>query len=566
MTAEPTGKPAEFEPMLAEMSARLLAASPEEFDAELAGALERFVLFLGADRGGVALFEADGTVRVPHRFARPGIVPATANPAEEVPEWLDRARSGRGFIMRRAGDVPAGWPKVREYVRRIGLKSHAMFPLRAGSTPIGLISVASLTHEHDWPEKLLAGFQLFGEILASAIVRNRKERALRASLEEISSLKERLEAENALLREGAPATPSFDEIVGQSPSLRQVMHLVEQVAPTNAAVLLTGETGTGKELVARAIHARSRRRDRSLVPVNCAALPGTLIESELFGYERGAFTGAVHRRIGRFEVAHEGTIFLDEIGDLPLDFQGRLLRVLQEGTFERLGSSRTVRVDARVIAATNRDLRTAVREGRWHADLYFRLNVFPIELPPLRKRREDIPLLVWFFVARKGAALGRRVTGIPARTMSALCRYEWPGNVRELESAIERALILSPGETLVFDERTLLGREGAPGEGAHESLEAVEREHILRILGECGGKVAGRGNAAERLGLNRSTLRSRMEKLGIARPPAPGGKKIPYDARGGPGWKTPGDAGPGSRPTGSRPTSGRGSRRTSSPG
>ena len=523
MASETPVEPPGFESMLSAMSARLLAATPDAFDTEMSQVLEEFVRFLNADRGGLALFEPDGTVRVAHRFAKPGFVPGPANPAADVPEWLDRARSGRGFIMRRPEDIPPDWTRVRQYVRSVGMKAHAMFPLRVGTTPIGLISVASLTKEHDWPERLLARFQLFGEILASAIVRSQKERALRASLDEISRLKERLEAENTLLREEAPGEYQLDEIVGQSPALRQVLHLVEQVAPTNAAVLLTGETGTGKELIARAIHARSRRAKKPLVCVNCAALPGTLIESELFGYERGAFTGALHRRIGRFELAHGGTIFLDEIGDLPLDFQGRLLRVLQEGTFERLGSSQTVKVDTRVVAATNRNLTSAVREGRWHGDLYFRLNVFPIEVPPLRERREDIPLLVWFFVSRKGAALGRRVTAIPERTMAALRKYDWPGNVRELENSIERALILSPGGTLVFDERMLLGSGGAARGGDAESLDAVEREHILRILLECGWKVAGRGNAADRLGLNRSTLRSRMEKLGIRRP---AGRKI----------------------------------------
>ena len=509
----------DFESMLSEVSARLLAAAPDGFDAEMSRVLERFVLFLRADRGALAVFEPDGTLRVTHDFAKKGFPRAPSSPGNQIPSWVDQARSGRGFLMRNPEDVPPDWTKEREYVRKVGMKSHAMFPLRVGTTPIGTISIASLTKEQDWPEKLLSHFQLFSEILASAILRNRKERELLASLDEISRLKEQLEAENTFLREENPGPYRPDEIVGQSAALRQALHLVNQVAPTNATVLLTGETGTGKELLARAIHARSRRRRRPLVSVNCAALPGTLIESELFGYERGAFTGAFQRRIGRFELAHGGTIFLDEIGNLPLDFQGRLLRVLQEGTFERLGSSQTIHVDARVIAATNRDLSSAVREERWHADLYFRLNVFPIEVPPLRDRQDDIPLLVWFFVTRKNTALGRRVTTIPERTMAAFQRHRWPGNVRELESVIERALILSPGESLVVDERALSGAEGAAEPAG--TLEVVERGHILRVLGACGWKIAGRGNAADRLGLNRSTLRSRMERLGIRRPARP---------------------------------------------
>jgi len=510
--------PSGFEPMLSEMSARLLAATPEEFDAEMAKALERIVLFLDADRGAFSLIQPDGTIRLTHGFARPGIPAPPHSLGVEGPEWLDRARSGRGIIMRRFEDIPPEWTRERAYMRRAGMKSHVMFPLRVGSKSIGTISVASLTKERDWPERLLSQFQLFGEILASAIVRSRTERELRASLAEISRLKERAEAENVVLREDVRDAQGFDEIVGRSPALMRVLHLVGQVAPTGSAVLLTGETGTGKELIARAIHRRSPREKRPFIAVNCAALPGTLIESELFGYERGAFTGALQRRLGRFEVASGGTIFLDEISDLPGDVQGRLLRVLQEGTFERLGSSHTIRTDVRIVAATNRDLEAGVAAGSWRADLYYRLKVFPIEVPPLRERREDIPLLVWYFVSRKNATLRRTVARIPDRVMTAFERYNWPGNVRELENVIERALILSPGETLLVDEHTF-GSHGKPRpESGIWRLADVERAHILGVLGECGWKVAGRGNAADRLGLNRSTLRSRMEKLGIRRP------------------------------------------------
>jgi transcriptional regulator with GAF, ATPase, and Fis domain len=347
-----------------------------------------------------------------------------------------------------------------------------MFPLRVGESSIGLISLASFTSPREWPPELVTRFGLFGEILASAIVRARVERELRASLAEISRLKERAEAENIVLREEVRDAQGFDEIVGRSPALIHVLHLVEQVAPTGSAVLLTGETGTGKELLARAIHRRSARRERPFVAVNCAALPGTLIESELFGYERGAFTGALQRRLGRFEVAGGGTIFLDEISDIPGDIQGRLLRVLQEGTFERLGSSHTIRT------------------------------------------------VVWYFVTRKRTTLGRAVTRIPDKSMTALERYDWPGNVRELENVIERALILSAGDTLLVDDRTF----SAPGRPRMDSgifrLEDVERAHILKVLSDCGWRISGHGNAAERLGMNRSTLRSRMEKLGIDRPPA----------------------------------------------
>jgi formate hydrogenlyase transcriptional activator len=506
--------------MLAEISARLLAASPEDFDAELQRTLERFVHLFEADRGSLGRFDADGVLRATHQYAKEGIPPVEIGPMDYAPSWMERVRSGSGVVIRSVEDIPSEWTSEHAYVQEVGMKAHIMFPLRVGEAPFGFIALGSFQGDRDWTEDVLLQFRLFGEIIASAIVRCQKEKELRASFEEISRLRDRLQAENILLREEIHSAQEFNEIVGQSAALRHVLRLVEQVAPTTSSVLLTGETGTGKELVARAIHDRSERRQHSLVVVNCASLPGTLIESELFGYERGAFTGAHQRRLGRFEVAHGGTIFLDEIGDLPLDLQGRLLRVLQEGTFERVGSSQTIRVDVRVIASTNRDLSAAVKEGQWRSDLYYRLRVFPIEMPPLRARRDDVPVLVWFFVTRKQASLGKSVTRIPDRAMEALRSYDWPGNVRELENVVERALILSAGETLFFDEHLLIPN-GDPEPGARgESLEEVERAHILRVLEDCGWKIAGPGNAADRLGLNRSTLRSRMERLGIQRPPA----------------------------------------------
>jgi transcriptional regulator with GAF, ATPase, and Fis domain len=344
--------------------------------------------------------------------------------------------------------------------------------------------------------------------------------ALEASLREVSELKERLEAENLVLREDVRHAHGFAEIVGTSAALGRVLRQVEQVAPTDAPVLLLGETGTGKELVARAVHESSRRRERPLVTVNCAALPPALVESELFGYEKGAFTGAVQRTIGRFEVAHGGTIFLDEIGELPIEVQAKLLRVLQAGEFERLGSSKTVKVDVRLVAATNRELEREVREGRFRADLYYRLSVFPVALPPLRERREDIPLLVWRFVERRQAALGRAVKRIPDRLMRAFVAYDWPGNVRELQNVVERALIMTTGATLAADPAFLEAAPVVPAVGPKASLAEAERAHIEAVLGECGWKISGPGNAADQLGLKRSTLQFRMKKLGIVRPGA----------------------------------------------
>jgi DNA-binding NtrC family response regulator/PAS domain-containing protein len=367
---------------------------------------------------------------------------------------------------------------------------------------------------------------LFGDEPGAVIVHadvtelSETKAALEASLREVNELKERLEAENLVLREDVRHARGFAEIVGTSAALGRVLRQVEQVAPTDAPVLLLGETGTGKELVARAVHESSRRRERPLVTVNCAALPPALVESELFGYEKGAFTGAVQRTIGRFEVAHGGTIFLDEIGELPIELQAKLLRVLQAGEFERLGSSKTVKVDVRLVAATNRELEREVREGRFRADLYYRLSVFPVALPPLRERREDVPLLVWHFVERRQAALGRAVKRIPDRLMRAFVAYDWPGNVRELQNVVERALIMTTGATLAADPAFLEAAPLVPPVGPKASLAEAERAHIEAVLGECGWKISGPGNAADRLGLKRSTLQFRMKKLGIVRPGA----------------------------------------------
>lgn len=334
--------------------------------------------------------------------------------------------------------------------------------------------------------------------------------------EEIAQLKAKLEQENLYLQEEIKTQHNFGEILGQGQPIKKVLKAIETVAPTDANVLILGETGTGKELVARAVHNLSLGKDKALVKVNCAALPAGLIESELFGHEKGAFTGALSRKIGRFELAHGGTIFLDEIGDLPLELQAKLLRVLQEGEFERVGSSQTIKVDVRVIAASNRDLERAVQEGKFRQDLFYRLNVFPIQIPPLRERKKDIPLLVGYFAMKYGTKLGKKVETIPQKVMDALQAYRWPGNIRELENVIERGVIISQGSQLELGE--WLPKPGLSPRGRRvPTLEELEKQHIMEVLELTGWRVSGEKGAAKLLGLKPTTLEARMTKLGIRR-------------------------------------------------
>jgi PAS domain S-box-containing protein len=343
---------------------------------------------------------------------------------------------------------------------------------------------------------------------------------LEGALAEVKRLRDRLQAETIYLPEEIKSTHNFEEIIGNSKAMLETLRMVEQVAVTDATVLLLGETGTGKELLARAIHSHSGRKDRPLIKVDCGTLPSGLIESEMFGHMKGAFTGAHESKVGRFELANHGTIFLDEIGELPLDVQSKLLRVIEDGRFQRLGSKDEQEVDVRIIAATNRDLKIEMRDGRFRADLYYRLSVFPIESSPLRARREDISLLVSFFVSKFAATLGKTIKSVDKASLDALIAYDWPGNIRELRNVIERTIILSSGDSL--DVKESLGLVEAPSAASNgplkQSLQSVERERIHGALEEAGWKIKGIGNAASRLGISPSSLRTRMKTLGITRP------------------------------------------------
>ncbi len=415
--------------------------------------------------------------------------------------FVFRTRQGRVFSLEEARAVSA---TTGELFEREGIQSLCCVPLISRGTALGTLNVGSRRPDRFLGDDLGFFNQVAGQVAIAL------DNAL--SYKRIEELNVRLEEEKVYLEDEIRTDNRFEEIVGQSRALKATLKQLETVAPTDSTVLIYGETGTGKELLARAIHDLSARKQATFVKLNCAAIPTGLLESELFGHEKGAFTGAIAQRIGRFELAHRGTIFLDEVGEIPIELQSKLLRVLQEREFERLGSSRTIRTDARLVAATNRDLAQLVEQRQFRADLYYRLNVFPMTAPPLRERRDDIPLLVRYFVQQYARRMNRRITSIPTESMNALARYHWPGNIRELQNFIERAVILSTGSALQVPVREL--KRGPVGASV-VTLEAAEREAIQRALHDAGGKVGGDTGAAAKLGMKRTTLQNKMRKLGI---------------------------------------------------
>ena len=424
--------------------------------------------------------------------------------------------SGKPILITRA-DIAQFGSDIARRILDEGLKSAYCLPLISHGRPLGTLVVASL-REENFPER---DAELLRHIANQIAIAVENALAFRRMADRAQTLRE----EKLYLQDEIRTEYNFEEIIGDSVTLRRILEELQTVAPTDSTILILGETGTGKELIARAIHHLSARRERTLVKVNCAAIPTGLLESELFGHEKGAFTGAIAQRIGRFELAHRGTIFLDEVGDIPLELQPKLLRVLQEQEFERLGSVRTTRVDVRVVAATNVDLAQKVAANQFRSDLYYRLNVFPIMIPPLRERKEDIPLLVRYFAQKYARRMKKPIDAIPMKAMAALIDYHWPGNVRELENFVERSVILSHGAELQIPLAELRGRLNLPATVSPNAstagiatLEHAEREHIIRALREAEWIVGGPKGAANRLGMKRTTLQSRIKKLGIARP------------------------------------------------
>ena len=513
------------ETLLIELSARFISLAPEHVDREIQDAQRRICDYLGFDRS--SLFQQPvgdpAAFLLTHVYQRPDMPPPPRGNSMLEPcsrGWWSSCSRAKRSLSRNSTIFPR---KPRATRNRSGDTARTpwwWFRCRSEGGMLGALTFASARERGDWPETLVKRLQLVAEVFANAIARARSDQALRESeeqlrrtLDEVQRLRDQLQQQNVYLQQEVKLLHGHTRLVGQSQALKRVLAQVEQVAPTGSTVLLLGETGTGKELIASAIHELSPRRDHPMVRVNCSAIPTSLIESELFGREKGAYTGALSKQIGRFELANGSTLFLDEIGDLPPDVQVKLLRVLQEKQIERLGSPKSIPVDVRIIAATNHDLEKAVREGRFREDLYYRLNVFPITVPPLRERREDIPALVSAFVGEFGTAFGKNIESVARESMDALQRYHWPGNVRELRNVIERAMIVAKGPKLWIEP---------PGKAAAAltprlTMKEVDREHIHRVLEMTGWRVRGKNGAAEMLGVKPTTLESRMAKLGIHR-------------------------------------------------
>jgi transcriptional regulator with GAF, ATPase, and Fis domain len=507
-----------FERLLSDLSARFVNIPPDRVDSEIEHGLRQILDFFQVDRIGLLQSLPDKPAhRITHGVYSKDVppVPVGVELPRSIFPWASEKLAEKHEVVSfsRLDDLPPEASADKRTYAEWGIRSCLDIPIVTGGSVVHVIAINSVQSERVWPETLFPRLRLLGEIFVNALERREARLELEQRLREIEELKQRLERENIYLREEIRLLAEHADIVGHSAAMKKVLGRAEQVAQTDSTVLLLGETGTGKELLARAIHRMSSRKDRPLVTVNCASLPPTLIESELFGREKGAYTGALTKMIGRFEIADGSTLFLDEIGEMPLELQSKLLRVLEEGAFERLGSTKPLHVNVRIIAATNRDIEREVKDGRFRRDLFYRLNVFPILIPPLRERLEDIPLLVRAFVREFQKRMGKEIESIPKKTMQALQSYSWPGNVRELRNLIEHAMILSEGKTLEVD----VPRRAPSERDTTGTLEDVERKHIVAVLEKTGWRIGGQGGAAEVLGLVRTTLHAKMRKLGIKR-------------------------------------------------
>jgi formate hydrogenlyase transcriptional activator len=494
----------QFEHLLSDLSSRFVNLPPDRVDYEIEAALKQILEFFRIDRCGLLqILRSRNSFQITHSASSDNVptLPAGAEQPRSLYPWAYKILAEKREVMSVSSldDLPAEAEVDRQTCLERSIRSYVNIPILIGKSVNHIVHVSSVKSGRVWPEELFPRLRLLGEIFVNALA--------------MKKLRQQLEIENVSLREEVQNLSEHTEIVGQSPAMKSLMAQIRQVAGTDATVLLQGETGTGKELVARAIHKMSGRRHRPMVTVNCVSLPPGLIDSELFGREKGAYTGALSRMIGRFEIADGSTIFLDEIGEIPIESQSKLLRVLQEGTFERLGSTKIFHTNVRIIVASNRNLEQAVKEGKFRSDLFYRLNVFPIVVPPLRERPEDIPPLVWTIVDEFQKKMGKRIESIPSNDLEALKAYSWPGNVRELRNVIERAIINSNSPKLHIPINSI-SRADSPDKN---DLREIERCHILSVLEKTNWRIMGKGGAAEILGLKRTTLQGKMKKLGITR-------------------------------------------------
>lgn len=505
-----------FQELISDISAKLINPSEDDFDQTIQDTLAEIAGYFEVDAVRLYRLSLQGDVlELRNSWRSPALAPPKEMPGlhqRKYPNFAAHYSKGKSVVFSRYEDSP-DWPEMREVMKFLGVKAGIGVPLEVDGSGVDVFAMDKVLTEHAWPEDIVEHSKAIGRVILGAMRRREAEVELHDSMDEIKRLKERLEQENIYLRAETGAGYQHDKIIGDSEAIQKALVKVRQVADTDTTVLITGETGTGKELFAQAIHDLSDRRDQLMVKLNCAALPPTLVEGELFSREKGAYTGAMTSQVGRFELANGSTIFLDEIGALTPDLQVKLLRVIEDGTFERLGSSNTISTDVRIIAATNSDLQKMISEGRFREDLYYRLNVFPIRVPPLRERPSDVPQLAWTFIRELESRMGKRIQTIPEDVMVGLIGYSWPGNVRELRNVIEHAMILSPGPVLqahLPEDKTAMDTE------THGmTLDEVNRRHILRALEQTNWRIQGKDGAAQLMGVKPNTLRSRMEKLGI---------------------------------------------------
>ncbi|MGI9237311.1 MAG: sigma 54-interacting transcriptional regulator [Woeseiaceae bacterium] len=518
-TEEALAQRRHFQSLVASVSSRLVTAPDEQADLIVEDCMRSVCEFAGADRSTIFWLDATADSASVEYISSSEGNPFGMISMDQFPTFGAELKRGRPVRINDVANMPDKFEIDRENLQRFELKSFLVLPLVVAGDTVGGMTCGRLKQQKAWTDQEVQDLTVFAELFANFVLRLKSRRALDDAMRQVESAKERLEAENVYLRHEIELTHGFDEIIGRSQAVLRSLQLVEQVAPTKTPVLIMGETGTGKELIARAIHDLSERCNRPLVKVNCAALPANLIESELFGHEKGAFTGADGAKRGRFDLAHGSTLFLDEIGEIPIELQAKLLRVLQEGEFDRLGGSKTIKVDVRLVVATNRDLAEAVRDGEFRSDLYYRVNTFPITLPALRDRGDDIELLAQHFVRMHAPRLGRDVNEISSEMMKQFRQYSWPGNVRELEGIVQRALISSSGPILNL-AAPLISASGSelPAQAPVSDLKLIEREHIVAVLEDARWKISGSAGAAAKLGIPPSTLRSKMKKLAIMRP------------------------------------------------